>query len=117
VTLSEYAIEVEEDGGSTGNIKIEATNAGSVNHEVVLLKAELADIEVDEDGAPVEQGFIGEIEGFAAGTECPGTFEVTEAGTYTLLCAIIEESGESHFGEGMATEIEIGTSAEGDEVG
>jgi hypothetical protein len=105
-TLSEYAIDVEEDGAEAGVIKFEATNDGDVAHELVVLKAKKADIEVDEDGAPLETGLVGEIEAFAPGTECQGSFEL-EAGTYTLLCAIVEESGESHFMEGMATELEV----------
>jgi hypothetical protein len=105
-TLSEYAIDVEEDGAEAGVIKFEATNDGEIDHELVVLQATPDEIEVDDDGAPVEVGFIGEIEAFAAGTECQGSFEL-EAGTYTLLCAIVEESGESHFSEGMVTELTV----------
>jgi hypothetical protein len=106
VTLDEYAIEVDEDAAAAGVVKIEATNGGELSHEVVVLAAPADDIEVGEDGAPVEVGFVGEIEAFPAGAECEGAFEL-EAGTYTLLCAIVEESGESHFAEGMVTEITV----------
>jgi hypothetical protein len=105
-TLSEYAIDVEEESGEAGVIKFEATNDGDVAHELVVLKARKDDIEIGDDGAPEETGLIGEIEAFAPGTECQGSFEL-EPGTYTLLCAIVEESGESHFAEGMATELEV----------
>ena len=106
VSLSEYAIDVEESGADAGVIKFEATNDGSVDHELVVLHAKADEIEVGDDGAPEETGLVGEIEAFAPGTECQGTFEL-EAGTYTLICAIVEESGESHFSEGMVTELTV----------
>jgi hypothetical protein len=105
-SLTEYAIDVTEDGAEAGVITFEATNDGSVDHELVVLAATADEIEVDDAGAPVEVGFVGEIEGFASGGECEGSFELT-AGTYTLLCAIVEESGESHFSEGMVTELTV----------
>lgn len=105
-TLTEYGIEVEEDVVGPGVVEFEATNDGAVHHELVVLQTSADQIEVGEDGAPVEVGFVGEIEGFPAGAECAGRFELA-AGTYTLLCAIVEESGESHFAEGMVTEITV----------
>ncbi|HEX4904341.1 MAG TPA: hypothetical protein VFU93_02735 [Acidimicrobiales bacterium] len=106
VTLSEYAIDVEEDGAEAGIVKFEATNDGAVDHELVVLEGPADEVQVGDDGAPLEDGLIGEIEAFAPGTECQGSFELA-AGTYTLLCAIVEESGESHFSEGMVTELEV----------
>ena len=105
-TLSEYSIQVEEDGAEAGIVKFEATNDGEVDHELVVLEGPADEIEVGDDGAPQEDGLIGEIEAFAAGSECQGSFELP-AGTYTLLCAIVEESGVSHFSEGMVTELEV----------
>lgn len=106
VTLTEYGIEVEEDVVGPGVVEFEATNAGEADHELVVLQASADEIEAGEDGAPVEIGFLGEIEGFPAGDDCHGSFELA-AGTYTLLCAIVEESGVSHFAEGMVTEITV----------
>lgn len=106
VSLTEYAIEVEEDGAEAGIVKFEATNDGEVAHELVILEGPADEVEADEGGAPAEDGLVGEIEAFAPGTECQGSFELA-AGTYTLLCAIVEESGESHFSEGMVTELEV----------
>jgi hypothetical protein len=105
-SLTEYAIDVAEDGADAGVVRFETANEGAVHHELVVLQASADEIEVGEDGAPVEVGFIGEIEGFPAGEECAGSFELA-AGTYTLLCAIVEESGVSHFSEGMVTEITV----------
>jgi hypothetical protein len=106
VVLDEYAVNIEEPTVSAGVVKLEATNEGELSHEVVVLEAAPDDIEMGDDGAPVEVGFVGEIEAFAAGGECEGAFSLSP-GTYTLLCAIVEESGESHFGEGMVTELTV----------
>ena len=105
LTLREFSIEVEEDGAEAGLVKIEAMNEGGEDHEVVVLEGALADVKV-EDGEVVEDGLVGEIEAFPGGEECAGTFELA-AGTYTLLCAIVDEMGHNHFEEGMATEIEV----------
>lgn len=106
VTLTEYAIDVEEASAEAGVVKFEAANEGEVHHELVILEGPADEVEAEEGGAPAEEGLVGEIEAFAAGTECQGSFELA-AGTYTLLCAIVEESGESHFSEGMVTELEV----------
>jgi len=106
VALDEYAIEVAEPAVDAGVVTIEAANDGELSHEVVVLAASPDEIEIGEDGAPVEVGFVGEIEAFAAGGECEGAFSLSP-GTYTLLCAIVEESGESHFAEGMVTELTV----------
>jgi hypothetical protein len=68
-----------------------------------------------QDDLPVTDGVVdedavdlaGEIEPFGSGNECIGKFELT-AGTYTLFCGIVEEDeGQSHFAEGMVTELEV----------
>ena len=55
--------------------------------------------------------FVGEVEGFAGGESCDGTFELT-AGDYVLFCTITEEEAdgttENHFAEGMATTFTVG---------
>lgn len=105
VTLAEYSIEAPVEVAA-GVVELVAANEGALAHEVVVLQATADEVEVGEDGAPVEVGFVGEIEAFPAGQTCEGAFSLSP-GTYTLLCAIAEESGASHFGEGMVTEITV----------
>lgn len=105
VTLDEYSVDIEEDGADAGIVKIEATNAGDQAHEVVILEGPMSAVESGEGGVD-ESGLVGEIEAFDSGKECQGSFELA-AGTYTLLCAIVEESGRSHYDEGMVAELEV----------
>ncbi|MDG2112525.1 MAG: hypothetical protein P8N02_07935 [Actinomycetota bacterium] len=64
---------------------------------------------VDEAAFP-EGAFIGEIEEFAAGASCDGTFAL-EAGNYVFFCNITETEPdgtlESHFEEGMFTVVTL----------
>lgn len=108
VTLNEYSIALEEDGAGAGVIQVEATNAGAADHELVIVRGTTGDLPV-ENGVVDEEGveLVGEIEPFPGGKECVGKFQLT-AGTYTLFCGIVEEDqGESHFQEGMVTELEV----------
>ena len=61
---------------------------------------------VDDDA--LGDDLIGEIEPFAAGATCTGTFEL-EPGAYVLLCNIVEEDGdhEAHVAEGMTTTLTV----------
>ncbi len=109
VTLSEFVIEPDPASVPAGEVKFVAANEGEEEHELVIVKTDLApdalptkaDGSVDEEGEGVE--FIDEIEEFEGG----GTEELTvtlEAGKYVLLCNLVEETGgetESHFDEGM----------------
>lgn len=109
VTLDEFSIDAPATA-EAGVVEIEAMNDGEEHHEIVVLEAPIGSIETDEDGAPIEVGLVGEIEGFPGGDTCTGAFELT-AGEYTLLCAIVEEEEngelESHFLEGMATSLTV----------
>jgi hypothetical protein len=109
LSLAEFSITAEEDSAGAGVVQVEATNDGAVDHEVVIVKGTKGDLPL-KDGAVDEDALgddlVGEIEPFAAGDECIGKFEM-DAGTYTLFCGIVEESGESHFAEGMVTQLEV----------
>lgn len=117
VSLFEWGVEANADSVSAGDVKFVATNDGGEDHEMVIVKgiapADLPTDEtgkVDEDALP-DGAFIGEIEEFEAGGEESETFNLA-AGTYTIFCNIVEEEDngefESHFQEGMVTQIEVG---------
>ena len=111
LTLTEWAIKPSKEP-KAGNISFKAENAGKENHEVVIVKGESADaMPKDADGGLDEEklpegALIGEIEPFAAGQVCSGTFNLA-AGKYVLLCNITETepdgTKESHLKEGMHT--------------
>jgi hypothetical protein len=114
VTLDEFSITVDPSDAPAGAVGFSADNAGEEPHELVIAKGAPSDIEV-VDGAPDEEALgddlVGEIEAFAAGDTCEGTFEL-DAGDYVLFCALVETaddgSVESHFEEGMVTTFTVG---------
>ena len=109
--LTEFAIEADPDSVSAGDITFKAANEGEEEHELVIMRTDLApdalptkdDGSVDEEGAGVE--LIDEIEEFAGG----GSEEITvnlAAGKYVLFCNLVEEEDgepDSHYAEGMHT--------------
>jgi hypothetical protein len=115
VTLSEWEIGVPAQVPS-GTVTVTAGNIGGERHEVVIVRADdpdslpVADGQVQEDQLP-EGALIGEIESFAAGDTCAGTFELPP-GDYVFFCNIVEEESdgtlESHYEEGMRTTVTVG---------
>lgn len=113
--LTEYAIELAETQATAGKVKFEAANAGKEDHEIAIIRTEdVTQLPLTADGAvddaAIGEALIGEIEPFASGTECDGTFELT-AGKYAVICNIVEEAAtgekEAHFKEGMYTTLTV----------
>ena len=108
ITLQEFSVIAEPATAPAGSITFHVTNAGPDDiHEFVVFKTDLApdalptadDGSVDESGEGVE--LIGEIEDIAVDASEDLT-EPLEAGTYVLICNIVE-SGEVHYELGMRT--------------
>lgn len=113
VTLTEFAVEPGRDEVAAGAVKFNTTNDGAEPHELVIARydGDPTDLPTDDDGGVDESqlpdgAVIGEIEEFATGQSCEGTFEL-EAGDYVLFCNLIEEEDdgemEAHYSEGMVT--------------
>jgi len=109
VTLTEWAVVLDKDTASAGNVTFEVTNAGTqFKHEFVVIKTDLApaDLPADATGKVDEAGagiaFIGEVEELAIGASQTASFDLT-AGKYVLICNIVEAAGDhqSHYNEGM----------------
>jgi hypothetical protein len=90
VTLAEWTIKYEGDRASAGNVRLVVHNEGEVDHEIAI-----------EDGTGK---LIGEIEPFASGSTCEGTFALA-AGSYTLKCEVVDEDGMSHEEHGMKEDL------------
>lgn len=111
ITLNEWEVKPSAQP-KAGNVSFKAENTGKENHELVIVKGASFDaLPKDADGGMDEDklgdgDLIGEIEPFAAGKVCSGTFKLA-AGKYVLLCNIVETEPngekESHFKEGMHT--------------
>jgi hypothetical protein len=116
VTLDEWVIDFASGEVAPGEVGIEATNAGKKAHEVVVLGGVTADaLPLDENGALDESGLpagalIGEIEPFAAGTDCTGVFPLPP-GEYVVVCNITDRPESkhpvSHLAKGMLTTLTV----------
>jgi plastocyanin len=90
VTLDEWSILAGE--ATAGPIRFVVANEGDVEHELAIKQ--------------VGGKLLGEIEPFASGSTCEGTFDLA-AGTYKLFCEIEDESGMTHEAAGMVTELTV----------
>lgn len=109
VTLQEFAVIPAETSAPAGQITFAVTNDGPEEvHEFVIVRTDLepGELPTDADGAVDESGegveVIDEIEDLPVGE----TQEVTvnlEAGSYVLLCNIVDADGGVHYAEGMRT--------------
>jgi uncharacterized cupredoxin-like copper-binding protein len=114
VNLTEYLIAPDVDSVPAGSVTFTAMNIGGTDHELVVVRTDLApdglpandDGSVDEAGAGIE--VIDEIEEFAPGGEQSLTVDLP-AGAYVLLCNIVQQSGEpvSHYQRGMFAAFEV----------
>jgi uncharacterized cupredoxin-like copper-binding protein len=109
VVLSEFVVEPEQESADSGEITFAIDNEGGETHEFLVVEAASADdLPVDDDGAFDEAAFgednvLDEVEDIEAGDTAELTLDL-EAGTYVLLCNIVEDEDgevESHFAEGM----------------
>lgn len=106
VQLAEYAVTSTPSAVGAGSVEFTARNAGTIAHELVVIRTELA-----EDQLPVSEGtvdenaegieVIGEIEEFDAGGERTASFELS-AGNYVLICNV-----PGHYQLGMRTRFRV----------
>lgn len=100
VELSEYVVKPSVLSAPHGAVTIEAKNAGTIAHELVVVRsdADLGALPLLADGSKVDENAIdavGEIAEFDAGAEASETFELA-AGRYLLICNVT-----GHYTSGM----------------
>lgn len=112
VTLQEFAVVPAQDSAPEGDVTFAVTNEGPEDiHEFVVFRTDLApdalptapDGSVDEEGEGVE--LIDEIEDIAVG-DSPTLTVSLDAGSYVLICNIVEDEGDEtivHYQQGMRT--------------
>jgi uncharacterized cupredoxin-like copper-binding protein len=110
ITLQEFAVLPSPDSAPAGEVTFNVTNIGPEDvHEFVVFATDLApdalptapDGSVDETGEGVE--LIDEIEDIAV-DETPTLTVTLDAGSYVLICNIVEEEGADtivHYQQGM----------------
>lgn len=112
VNLKEYTVSPDPAAVPAGPVTFTAKNTGGTEHELVVIKTDLAaeslptnaDGSVNEEGGGVEA--IDEIAEFPGAEERELTLDLA-AGAYVLICNVVEESTDgtttSHYAEGMTT--------------
>lgn len=123
VTLEEWAVLTSESSAPAGEVTFALTNSGEETHEFVVIKTDLSplDLPTEADGSVSESGagieVVDEVEDIPSRAGAPSE-ELTldlEAGSYVLICNIVEEEGEmmmegaglAHFQNGMRTAFEV----------
>ncbi len=113
VTLQEFAVSADPASVPAGSVTFDVTNTGPDDvHEFVIIQTDLGatELPVDDDGAVLEDGegmtVIDEIEDLAVDDTQALTVDLA-AGTYVLICNILQEEPdgtlEAHYAEGMRT--------------
>jgi uncharacterized cupredoxin-like copper-binding protein len=98
-TLTEFKIALDKDSASAGEVEFKADNKGAIQHELVVIKSDLAPDKlpvgsagtVDESKVDV----VGKIDPFDAGKTETKSLDL-EAGKYVLICDIA-----GHYAGGM----------------
>jgi uncharacterized cupredoxin-like copper-binding protein len=111
VTVRSFSVTAVPGTAEDGSVTFNVTNTGTIPHEFVVLKTDLApdqlpigpDHGVDEEAAGIEA--IDEIDEIVPGATEQLVVDL-DVGKYVLICNIIDESGAepvSHYQEGMVT--------------
>ncbi len=104
VDLTEWSVMPDVSSIEAGAVTFSASNSGSEDHELVILKTdEAAGTLTVVDGRVDESAYdeIGEIEEFAPGLDQAATFRL-DPGAYVLICNIAD-----HYEEGMYAEFAV----------
>ncbi len=98
VTLTEFALEVDEARAPGGEVTFEVSNAGAVPHESVVIRTDLAADALPTAGGTVDETqaeVIGRTELVGGGASASVSFDLA-AGGYVLLCNV-----PAHYDLGM----------------
>ncbi|HEY4732054.1 MAG TPA: cupredoxin domain-containing protein [Gammaproteobacteria bacterium] len=113
IVLDEWRISSNKVVVKAGPVKFRVNNLGKEDHELVIVKTDLAIDKLPLRGGKVDEDaageLIGEIEEFSPNTVQEATFNLS-AGRYVLICNIVEEEHgkvESHFSEGMRIALNV----------
>ncbi|MBI4570797.1 MAG: hypothetical protein HY723_02520 [Chloroflexi bacterium] len=105
VSLLEYTVAPDPASVAAGPVTFNANNIGGVDHQLVIIRSDLAPdaLPTAEDGSADEAGegieVLGKIENLAAGDTGAVTLDL-DAGAYVLICNIVDAGG-AHYNLGM----------------
>lgn len=100
--LKEWEVSVDADSAAAGQVTFEIANKGTIGHEFLVVKTDIADGEIPVDGDHFPEDaegitVIDEIGEFPAG-ETQSLVLTLEPGAYQLVCNL-----PAHYGAGMHT--------------
>ena len=106
VELKEFSIVPDVSNAQAGKVTFTVKNVGSIEHEFVVLKTDLAPGSIPVVGGKANEeatgvSNVGEIAEFGAGKTVTKAFELT-AGKYVFVCNI-----PGHYTGGMRTAFEV----------
>ena len=107
VTLKEWSVEPNATSVPAGKVKFEAVNAGTMDHELVVIKTDLAagKFNLTSDGTKVDEPGSGQVMGtirsIGKGDTGSDTYEMP-AGHYALLCNVA-----GHYRLGMHSDFQV----------
>ena len=107
VELDEWSVRPDKTSVSAGDVTFEARNVGTIAHELVVLKTDLAADELVLEGTQVSEEASGELIGeieedeLGPGQSTANTFGLA-SGKYVLFCNI-----PGHYQSGMLADFEV----------
>ena len=111
VTLRQFTITLDRSVSSDSRVTFDVTNAGTVTHEFVIVKTDLApgSLPTEANGSYAENGtgtvVIDEIADLQPGDNQRITVNLA-AGNYVLLCNMVGPAG-AHYALGMRTSFTV----------
>jgi plastocyanin len=105
-TLTEWDVQVDRESIGAGDVVFSITNEGSIVHEFVVVKTEMADGQIPLDGDRFDEGAVGveavdEIENLAVGSTSELSVTLS-SGKYQLVCNL-----PGHYQAGMHTSLTV----------
>jgi uncharacterized cupredoxin-like copper-binding protein len=106
VTLADFSVAADPASAAAGTVTFNVANDGAMEHELVVIKTDLAPdaLPLNDAGSEVNEDELdvsGEVEAIPAGETKSGEIELT-AGKYVLICNVA-----GHYQAGMRTAFEV----------
>jgi hypothetical protein len=113
VTLSEFAFTLSRPSVPAGPVELVARNIGLIAHEVTVLRydGDPGALPLNPVGGADTSGLpdgaeVGKIWSFEPDVTCRATFDLAP-GRYALLCNVVDDGTNPHYGQGMHTAFEV----------
>jgi uncharacterized cupredoxin-like copper-binding protein len=100
-SLKEWSITDQEQTVKAGKVTFNATNDGSAPHELVVLKTDKPQGDLEKNGEVSESDSVGEVSDIEPGASGKKTIDL-QPGKYVLICNL-----PGHYAQGMHTSLVV----------